>query len=193
MTAAAPFAPLQDLLRPVPDAPPAPPVHLGPATVVEADPHAPRVLLGDGRCVVAQAALATLYVPTAGDQVLVLGQEARWYVVGVLCGHAPATIAVQGDLAVRAVGGRLSLVGDEGVEVRSGKKLSLAADTLETFAGTLLEKVGSASRWVRDQLHLRAGSSTRVIDGTDLTRARNALLLGEESVKVDAHAVHLGH
>lgn len=191
MTAAAPaFA---DLLGTVPDAPPSPPVHLGPATVVEAHPHAPRLLLGDGRCVVAQAALASLYVPTCGDQVLVLGQEERWYVVGVLAGHAPATIAVQGDLSLRAVGGKLSLVGDEGLELRTARELSLGADTIKTLAGTLLEKVGSASRWVRGQLHLRAGSSTRIVDESDITRAKHAVLLAEKSVKVDAHEVHLGH
>lgn len=187
------LAPWLDLPASTPDAPPAPPVHLGPATVVEADPHAPRVLLGDGRCVLAQAALASLYQPTTGDQVLVLGQEERWYVVGVLSGHAPATIAVQGDLALRAVGGKLTLTGDQGLELRTARELSLVADSLKTWAGTLVEKVGSATRWVRDQLHLRAGSCTRLIDESDLTRAKHATILAERSVKVDAHEVHLGH
>lgn len=190
------LAACQDLLAVAPgtpDAPPAPPVHLGPATVIEADPHAPRVLLGDGRCVVAQAALASLYLPTTGDQVLVLGQEERWYVVGVLSGHAPATIAVQGDLALRAVGGKLTLTGDQGLELRTARELSVAADSIKTWAGTLVEKVGSATRWVREQLHVRAGSCTRLIDETDITRARNASILAEQAVKIDAREVNLGH
>ena len=64
---------------------------------------------------------------------------------------------------------------------------------LKTFARSVTEKVDNAYRWVRQRLSLRAGSVQRVVEGEDMTRAKNSVILAEEVAKIDGGSVQLGH
>ena len=168
-------------------------VALGPATVLEGGAARVRVRLQNGEEAEAELALAFLYQPRAGDVVLTIAQQDRTYAIGVLFTQGTPGISVAGDLALHAVGGKLKLVGDEGIVLHTPKETTLSAGTLKTIASDVIEKVGSVTSWVRGQLNLRAGEVTRVIEGTETTRSKRSYHLAEEAIKVDAHQVHLGH
>lgn len=166
--------------------------YLGPAQVL-ATTGALRVRREDGREVDATAAFTFPYEAASGDLLLVLeGDGEAHFAIGVLAGRAPEALAFQGDVSLRAVGGTLSLRGDEGLEV-DAPHLTLRGETLRTFAGALTEKADTALRWVRDQLTVRAGESRRTVHGEDHSRSKRSVTLAQGVVKIDGHQVHLGH
>lgn len=172
--------------------------YLGPGRVLQ-----PRgsgrveVELEDARRVVVTLGLAFSYEPVVDDQLLIAGQAVagqaeHFYAIGVLAGASRPGLAFQGDVDLHAVGGTLTLSGDEGVEVE-GKELTLRADTLRTFAGSLTEKADEAYRWVKGLATLRAGESRRVIEGEDYNQSQDSIHLAKGTVKIDGHQVHMGH
>lgn len=168
--------------------------YLGPAeTLATLSLDALRVRREDGREVDAAPAFTFPYAPQAGDRLLVVeGERGAHFAIGVLSGRAPDALAFSGDVTVRAVGGTLSLRGDDGVVV-DAPHVTVRGETLRTFAGSLTEKADTAYRWVREQLTVRAGESRRTITGEDHTRCKRSVTLAEGVVKIDAHQVHLGH
>lgn len=169
-------------------------VKLGPATVREVG--AVRVGVtraSDGQELEAELALAFLYQPVVGDVLLVISQEGAHYAIGVLYAQGTAGIAVQGDLALHAVGGKLKLVGDEGVVLHTAGEATLSAKSIKTVAGKLVERLGSVTRWVSGHVSLKAAEVTRMIDGTETTHSKRSYHLAEEQIKIDSHEVHLGH
>lgn len=173
--------------------PPVGDVGVGPATVLEGGATHVKVRLQDGREAEAQLALAFLYQPRQGDVLLVLCSGEDCYGIGVLYAQGTPGIAVAGDLALHAVGGKLKLVGDEGVVIHTPNEATLSAGTFKTIASDVIEKVGTVTSWVKKQLNVRAGEETRVIEGTQTTRSKRSYHLADEAIKVDAHQVHLGH
>lgn len=173
--------------------------YLGPAEVVsstETGAHrvAPlRARREDGREVEVALALTFPCTPAAGDVLLVCeDHSSRHWAIGVISGRAPESLTFQGDVTLRAVGGTLNLRGDEGLQLES-PQLSLRAETLRTFAGSLTEKADTAYRWVRELLTVRAGESRRTVLGEDHSRSKRSVTLAEGTVKIDANQVHLGH
>lgn len=169
--------------------------HLGPAEVVEAGPGRLRVRLleAPGAPVVdAALALAAPFAPAAGDRLLVLARDRQAWAIGVLGAPARLRLELPGDVDIRAVGGTLTLRGDQGVEVE-GDQVTLRARLLRTFAGTLTERVDTAFRWVKDQLRVQAGESRRVVQGEDLSHCERSVTLARETVKIDGHQIQIGH
>jgi len=166
---------------------------VGPATVLEGGATHVRVRLQNGQETEAQLALAFLYQPQAGDVLLVICPEGACYGIGVLYAQGTPGISVAGDLSLHAVGGKLKLVGDEGVLIHTPNEATLSAGTLKTIATDVVDKVGTVTSWIKKQLNVRAGEETRVIEGTQTTRSKRSYHLAEDAIKVDAHQVHLGH
>lgn len=168
-------------------------VQLGPATVIEVGAGEVRAILQSGEEATLQLALAFLYRPSVGDVVLAISQEEAHYAIGVLHAEASPGISVVGDLSLRAVGGKLKLVGDEGVVVQTSGEASIQAGSLRTVAGSVVERLASVTRWVSGQVSLRAGEVTRLIEGTETTQSKRSFHVAEETIKVDSNQVHLGH
>lgn len=166
---------------------------LGPATVLEAGAGEVRVRLQAGHEVQAQLALAFLYQPVPGDVLLVVSHKGAHYGIGVLHAQGTPGVAVAGDLALHAVGGKLKLIGDEGIVLQTSGEASVQAKSLRTVAGRVVERLESVTRWVSGQISLRAGGVTRQIEGTEITQSKNSVHTAEESIKIDSHQVHLGH
>ena len=90
--------------------------YLGAAQVLATTSGALRVRREDGREVEATAAFTFPYEAAGGDVLLVVeGEDAAHFAIGVLAGRAPEALAFQGDVSLRAVGGTLSLRRDEGL------------------------------------------------------------------------------
>ena len=81
--------------------------YLGPAEVTAVDLHDLTVRIGPEHEVDARLALAYPYQPVPGDLVLAIGHDDDYYVIGILRGSGKTELAFQGDVALRAVGGRL--------------------------------------------------------------------------------------
>ena len=167
-------------------------LHLGPATVVRAVGR--RVQLRrDGQeaeeC--AELALAFPYQPAAGDVVLVVAQEERAYVIGVLQGRGPSVLAFPGDVTLSAPRGSIQLDAAKGVAVNA-PAVEMRAETIELEAKTLTQRVESAFQWVKDLLQVRAGRSRTVVDGTSHQLAERTFIRSEKEVKVDGEKIYLG-
>lgn len=176
--------------------------YLGPGRVLEVSPRGVLVRLEgadsaeatgpEGPQVLAALGFACPYQPAPGDELLIMGRSEHYYAVGVLSGANPGGLHFEGDLDLRAVGGTLTLSGDEGVEVE-GQRITLRADALRTFAGSLSEKADEAYRWVKGLTTLRAGESRRVIEGEDYNQSHDSIHLAKGTVKIDGHQIHMGH
>lgn len=171
----------------------APSDYLGPGRVLEVLPAGGlRVSLEGGSEAEVSLALAFAYQPSPGDSLLIAGRDQAWYAIGVLGGSGSPSLSFEGDVDLHAVGGTLTLSGDEGVEVE-GREVTLRADTLRTFAGSLSEKADEAYRWVTGLVTLRAGQSRRVIEGEDYNQSQDSIHLAKGTVKIDGHQIHIGH
>ncbi len=168
--------------------------YLGPGRVVETDGRRVEVLLDDGQGPrrPVELALTFPYEPAPGDRLLVVGQGSEHYAIGLLSGRAPSSLAFQGDVEVHAVGGTLTLHGDEGIEV-DAPRVTLRARTLRAFAETLHEKADEIQLWVSGLLNVQAGEARRVVTGEDRSVAGQQVILAKGAVKVDGHSVQLGH
>jgi hypothetical protein len=165
---------------------------LGPAEVVEAStPAGVRVRLPDGAIATARLALAFTYEPRPADVLLVIGNPDGHYVIGVLHGTGKTTMAVAGDVEVRAVGGELVLAGDKGVRVE-GAEVSVRAGKLSMLADTLAQKLNTLRQHVTDLVSLRAGKTHTIVDEAVFQQSKRATILTEETVTVNGKAIHLG-
>ncbi|HEX5052275.1 MAG TPA: DUF3540 domain-containing protein [Planctomycetota bacterium] len=168
--------------------------YLGPAEVLARDRTGVTVRLANATRdeVAAVLAFTFPYQPAPGDSLLVLAQGGRHYAVGVLAGSRPTSLEFQGDVDVRAVGGTLTLAGDDGVEVEA-PRITLRAGVLRTIAHSVVEKAEQVHRWVKGLLAIRAGTSRRTVDGEDSTRCQDSVTLAKGTVKIDGDQLHLGH
>ena len=71
-----------------------------------------------GETVWARMALAYPYQAAVGDQLLAIGQEEDWYVIGVLQGSGTTTLTVTGDLRIDAPRGSIELNAAQGLHIR---------------------------------------------------------------------------
>ena len=164
---------------------------LGPAIVVAAPPGRWVVRLADGREVPARVALAPPDEARPGDEVLVIGNAAGHYVLGVLSGAGRTSIELPGDGVVRAVGGTLRLEGDHGVEL-AGPAVDVRTGRLEILAGSVVETFVSLRQRVTELLSVRAGQTHTVVEGASHTQAKSAAILTEKTVTINGKAIHLG-
>lgn len=165
--------------------------YLGSADVLEIIGLDARVRLESGGEVQARMALAFPYIPAVGDELLVIGHGERHFVIGVLRGQGSASLRIPGDVELAAVGGKLTLSGDEGVNVR-GSEVEISTKRLNIFADAVKEKIGTAYRWVKNLCTLRAGKSETIVDTTSYHRALQTTIVAEQTVKLNAQQIHLG-
>ncbi len=161
----------------------------GPATITAAAAGALRVDTPAGERE-AVSALGYPYRPAAGDVALVIADEDRAYIVGILSGRGRTVFEVGGDLLLRA-GGTVRLQGARGVEIE-GPRVSLKADKLETIVRTIFERAVSCYRWVKETLQTHAGRTRTMVDGTATISANRIVESAQKEVKIDGKQIHLG-
>jgi hypothetical protein len=165
--------------------------YLGPAEVLDVEASAVRVAIPGGPTVSAEIALALPYRPAVGDLLLVIGRAGAHYVIGVLHGAGRTELAIPGDIELRAVGGRLRLSGDEGVEL-SGPEVEVRGGKLRVLADAALQQFASLCQRVASVLSVHAGEAHTVMAGASLTQAKTAAMLTEETMTINGKEIHLG-
>jgi hypothetical protein len=165
--------------------------YLGPAEVVTACGGEIEVALRGGARARAQLALAFPYEPAPGDVLLVIGKGTEDYVIGVLQGSGCTSLALPGNVELRAVGGALHLAGDRGVRVR-GPEIELHAGTLREVAGAVVHQFTSLCQRVSALLSVHAGQRHTVVDDASIEKAKSATILTEETVTINGNQIHLG-
>ena len=174
---------------------------LGPAEVLEpgegVDPRrAVDVRLGsafgpEGQVVRARMATPLPYEPCAGDTVLVIGDAAGHYVIGVLDGRGRTVLELHGDVDLRALGGTLSLQSDRAVRI-DAPEVEVLARKLRTVADAVVSTMGSLRQRIASLYSVHAQQIHTVADGTSVAQARSTTILSEDKVTINGKAVHLG-
>jgi len=139
----------------------------------------------------AELALAFPYQPVPGDVVLVVAQEERAYVIGLLHGGGPSVFAFPADVLLSAPNGAIRLDAAKGVTVNA-PAVEMRAETIELEARTMTQRIESAFQWVKDLLQVRAGRSRTVVDGTAHQLAERTFIRSEKETKVDGEKIYLG-
>lgn len=165
--------------------------HLGPAEVTAVNASSVEVRIEDGSVVEAELALAMPYAPAVGDRLLVIGDERRAWVIGVLAGSGKTVLAFDGDVELRSKDGVLRLAGGQRVEIES-PEVELQGSRVRVVAESLAHHVTSLKQRVRELFSTHAGTKRVTVDGTTATQAGNATLTTEGSVKINGKAIHLG-
>ncbi len=165
--------------------------YLGPARVVEVHGSEVSVGLPGGSVVAARLALAYLYTPTVGDELLVIGRRGDHYVIGVLSGGGSAQLCFQGDVEIRAEGGQVRIAGDKGVVVE-GPEVEVTTRKLRMVADSVVQRFSSVVQRVTGLLSVRAREAETVVEGSAVTRARSVTVLAEETASVNGKMVNLG-
>ncbi|WP_437280976.1 DUF3540 domain-containing protein [Sorangium sp. So ce375] len=165
--------------------------YLGPGRVTAAEGGAITVELPGGQPVAVEMALALPYTPALEDTLLVIGREERYYAIGVLHGRGQTVLSLQGDVALHAREGALSLCGDKGVEIR-GPELEVQAGKIRMVADAVVQRFTSVVQRVSALLSVQASESHTVVEKTSFTKAKNATILTEETVTVNGKQILLG-
>ncbi len=168
----------------------APATTLGPATVLGVEGRRVRLAVGRDEAW-AEIALAQPYRPAEGDRVLAIGQERRWYVIGVLHARGPAVLSFAGDVEISAPHGALSLSAGKGVALK-GPVVAVRAGRLETVAHTVVQRCASACHTVRELLQVRAGRTRTFVAGTSVQRADRTWVQSTHETKIDGEKILLG-
>jgi hypothetical protein len=148
-------------------------------------------VLAEDRVVTAAMALGYVYRPQPGDLLLLIGQESRWFVIGVIHGTGSSLLTFPGDVDVQAPAGRLRLFAAKGVAVHS-PEVSVKTGSWTVLADTLVEKVADAYRFVKGLFQLRAGSRHETIEGRSFEKADRVYVRAENEVNVDGKTIQLG-
>ena len=144
-----------------------------------------------GEEVEAQLAVAFQYTPSAGDRVLVIGNDEGFYVIGVLAAQRrDHNLSFAGDVEVAATG-KLRLRGEQGVEL-TGPEVVGRAGKLEMMARSVTQHYDRVRQRVVELLSLQAGQTHTVVEGSAYTRAKSATLLTKEKVSINGKSIHLG-
>jgi hypothetical protein len=126
-----------------------------------------------------------------GDTVLAIGEQGSWYAIGVLQGTGATTLAVPGDLNIRAPRGSIELSAVRGIRIKS-PRVDITAKKLQVAARAILERFTEATRCVKQTFRLRIGRfRTRVGSIYDL-KADRILERAEADIKIDGRKIHLG-
>jgi hypothetical protein len=149
------------------------------------------VTLPDGKEASPTFALALPYAACEGDVLLLLGQDSEYFVVGVISGRGKTSLEIQGDVSLRAVGGALSLSGDQGLTLRA-PHVEVHADKLSTVARSVVETFTSLFQRVTDVLHTHAREQVSIVDEGSYSQAKSTAIQTEETVTINGKEIHLG-
>jgi len=103
-----------------------------------------------------------------------------------MCAPSLQAQAQQGEVYID----RLSFVGRTIKSVCEA--FSLAARTIDHSARQLVQRLGSAFRYVEEHDEVQAASARSIVDGTLVVQTRNTVHLAEQHIKLDAEQIHLG-
>lgn len=163
---------------------------LGPAIVVDRGPGWVDAKREDGAVVRATIALGYRYDAEIDDVLLVIGDGDRAWVIGVVAGRGRSSIEAPGDLELRAAG-TISIAGDKGVRL-VGEEIEIAPSRLRVTASSLVETLGNAFRRVTGMLSTKAGETHTIVDGQATARAKNLVVLTDETASIDGQQIRLG-
>ncbi|APR84102.1 Hypothetical protein A7982_09451 [Minicystis rosea] len=194
---------------------------LGEVQKVEGDLVTVRTALAE---VTARRAASCLLAPAVGDRVLLCSEErGDAYVLAVLEQRdaSTTTIAVEGDLALRSIHGKVSVAAQEGIDLVTAAAARIAASAVEVSAVAQLSVAASAVKAELDKVKMlattidsfvervaaRVKRSYRTVEELDQVKARhidyaasgnahvsgaNTLVTAHDLVKLDGEQVHIG-
>jgi hypothetical protein len=165
--------------------------YLGPARVVRLEEGAVVVVIDSETLVHATLALAFPYRPVIGDQLLVIGDEQAFFVIGVLEGRGRSGLSNDAGVALSAESGRLRLVGDQGVRVH-GRSVDVQTEELETVAIETHQTFGEQRKQVRGAIQTEAGQIDELSQGAWVTQAKRFILKCLNAARVKSNTVRLG-
>ena len=166
--------------------------YLGPARVTAVEGVEITVEIpGRAGSILVAPAFVLPYAPAVGDTLLVIGRGERHYAIGVLHGTGTTSLSLQGNVALHARDGALSLSGDHGVTIR-GPELEVEVGKARVVADAVVQKLNSLYQRVSGLLSVRAIEAHTVVEKTSFTKAKNASILTEETVTVNGKQVLLG-
>ncbi len=163
---------------------------LRPARVVDLIGSTPVVEVG-GERENARLALAFPYQPVVGDELLVIGQEGKFYVIGLLQTSGEVAFRFFGDVRLHAIGGRLELTGDEGVRLL-GNTVEVASRKMKVVTESFVAKANDWYQRVRNNLDMHSGEKRELVDGDHSIRAEKASTVTSGIVTINGKEVHLG-
>jgi hypothetical protein len=178
-------------VRRTPRLAPEPQDYLGPAEVVAVEPTSVTLELPGAGQVRAELAFALPYAPVVGDLLLVIARGEACYAIGVLRGAGKTSLSLQGDVDLSAVGGKLRLSGDQGIELH-GQEVDVYAGKLRMVAGAVHQTFSSVCQRVKSLLHVHAGETHTLVDGGSFAQSKSAAILTEENVTINGKEIHIG-
>ena len=167
-----------------------PSTYLGPARIVQIESDRVQLAFPD-QLVWAHLAIAFPYQPAVDDVVLAVGQDDSWYVIGVLKATGDTVIRVAGNLKLEAPFGKIELKSAEEISLLSAN-VRVVADRIDVLARTLAEKFQTATRWVKELFHVRAGSMHSQVNETYRVHAGRIVERAAGDVRIDGEKIHLG-
>lgn len=167
----------------------APGIRLGPA-LVRGVMQGALLIDVEGSLARAEMALAYPYRPVVGDIVLVMGQEDRWYVTGVLDGKGLTRLDYPGNVEMRAAG-RFRIEAGQEFEIAT-ERIVMKADRLEMAVTAVRQQVASFYQHVTGTLRTIAGRQNTTIEKQSTLHARKIVRKAEDDVIIDGRQIKLG-
>jgi hypothetical protein len=166
------------------------PMYLGPATVVQPGALEVDVELPRGNRERARLALAYAYEACVGDEVLVIGNDDGFWIIGIIHGKGPAVLRFPADAELSA-GGTLRITADRGVDIRA-QDFSVTTQKIRMIASEVAHSFKTLRQRVQEVLSVQAGQTHTVVEGSMHSQAKSATILTEEKVSINGKEVHLG-
>lgn len=180
---------VHELLRESPDES-KPQLFFGPTTVVAVEG---RDVLLESEDVPrrARVAMAQSYRPAIGDEVLAIGRDDDWYVIGLLSGSGETVLAAPGDVTIAAPSGKLQLLARDGIVLKGGL-VTILAEKVELTAAHLFQRLSSLTQWVSGAVHRRLGRERTHVEGDSDLKAGRIVQVADADVTIDGQRINLG-
>jgi hypothetical protein len=144
----------------------------------------------DGALARATMALAYPYRPAVDDVVLVMGQDDRWYVTGVIDGRGLTRMDFPGDLELRAAG-RVRIASQQECAI-DAPRIVMRGERLEMAITAVRQQVASLYQHVTGTLRTIAGRQHTTVEAQSTLHARKIVRKAEDDVIVDGRQIKLG-
>jgi hypothetical protein len=163
---------------------------LGPARVERVEGN--RVLLAlQNQQVWATSAVGYPYQFQLNDEVLAIGQNEDWYIIGILAGHGKTSFHVPGNLQIHAPQGSIELIASKGISMRS-PSIRIVASQLCLAAKRMNERFEQMKVWVKKSYDVVSNRMTTKVDQSYRLTADKIVERAKGDVKIDGNKIHLG-
>lgn len=187
-------------------------------------------ILGQGGTYSATRAFSCLVEPIPGDKVLFsIGPAQQCHILSIIerLDSTQTSLSFPGEVTINAEHGQLSLNGQQGLNISSMQKITLASeeysliakkalfaiDSLTAVGSTVVAKIRNVKtiadtvETVADNLLQKLKNSFRLVDGVDQKKSRDvihtvknlysmrskqAAILAKKDIKIDAERIHMG-